>query len=384
MTSQRRPAGVIFAAIVLGFAAFALLVMAAGSLFGALMIGHVPLNTATAPGMPPPSPAFLTAIIACTAFFYLALAAWAIATIVGLLQMKSWARISVMVIGGGLTLIGITSALATAALPLLLNSVPMPPTANPALLHGIFLVIAAGWLLVAAVGISWLVYFAQRKTRAAFALATTPSTPTPAYAAPPSTILDFSTAQPIDPTPLETWTPPLANVLPPQSTAPKRPISITVLAILFLIGAATALVNIALPFPLFVFGVVIAGWPAHIIVLALALWNGLTGFGLLKLQKPAWFMAVAYCGVGILNSLVLLLPSSRQRMAQYLETLSTSMTMGLPAPQFNVFDPKFFGYLLLPGMVLGFLAVVFILVLLWRARWAFEPQNIAYPSEAAA
>jgi len=374
----KRPIGVVLSAIALGLISLFLLISAMGTVFSAAVVGHMP-PTATAPSVPPPPPALMMAVMATIGCGYLLLAAWAISTLVGLVRMKSWARISIMIIGGGLTFIGLIGALSTAALPVILQSTPMPPNANPAMLHIMFAVMAISSLLIATLGIFWLVYFALRRTREAFALASTQpaiaSSPAlPTYVSYSTTSpLDFSVAQPMEPLqPLEPAQPfiPAETYIPPP-TAPKRPISITILAIFFLIGAFCALINLATPFPLFFFGVLLSGWPAHLIVLVLVLWTGVTGTGLLKLQKPAWFMAIAYCALGILNTLVMLLPTSRQHMAVYMDTLSQSM--GVPPSPINIFDSKLFDVLLLPGMLFGVLLIVFVIILLWRARSAFEP-----------
>lgn len=381
----RRPAGVVLSAVILGLAALLQLLMAAVTLFSAIAIGRHSDITLTAPGVTPPPPGFLAAAIALMACFYLVLAVWAIATLAGLLRMKPWARISIMIIGGGLAFVGLMSALSCFAAPMLLQTAPMPPGTNPAVLHGVFLIVAVFSLLIAALGVAWIIYFALRRTREAFSpppqvVAAAP----PAFPAPLTHAhkLDFSVAEPLEVAPTleqpppaayaQTWSQTTAPIL--QSAPPKRPVSITVLAILFLICGVCALPSLALPFPLFFFGVVLSGWPAHLILLVFAVWMSITGIGLLKLQKPAWFMAVVYCVIGILNTLTMVLPTGRLRMSQYLETLSHTASMGMTTPQpIDIFAPRFFNLLILPGILFGVAMILLVLVLLWRARWAFEP-----------
>jgi hypothetical protein len=378
----RRPVGVVLSAIVLGVAAAFLLLLAASTLFSLLMLGHLP-PTATAPGVVPPSPVFVEVSVALVGCFHLALAGWAIATLVGLVRMKPWGRISIMVIGGGLAVMGLMFALVSFALPTMMRTMPMPPNGSPAMLRGIFIGMAVVSLLIAALGVTWIVYFALRSTRNAFANQTAPVPAPPRLAATNHAhSLDFSVAQPIEPElpVVDEIVPPVAI---PQATEPKRPVSITVLAILFLICAAGALPSLVLPLPIFFFGHVFAGWSAHVVILILAVWTALAGVGLLKLNKPAWFLAVAYGVVGILNSLTMVLPSGRLRMSQYFDSLTHTMNMGAPAPAINLFDPPLYNLIFVPSLILGCALIAFGIVLLWRARWAFEATPTSSQDQAA-
>ena len=380
----RRPVGVILSAIVLGLAAAFLLLMGAVTLFSLMMMGHLP-PTPTAPGVPPPSMIFVKVSIALVSCCYLALAGWAIATLVGLVRMRPWARISIIVIGSGLAAMGLMFALVSAALPTMMSSMPMPPNGNPAMLRAVFLGMAVVSLLVATVGVTWIVYFALRSTREAFVNPTAPAPVSPRVAATNQAhSLDFSYAQPIEPEVIivDDLAP---LIVVPQATAPKRPVSITVLAILLLIGTASTLPSFLLPLPIFFFGHVFSGWPAHVAMLVLAVWTALAGIGLLKLNKAAWFLAVAYGGVGILNTLTMVFPSGRLRMSEYLASLSHTMAMGAPlgAPPINLFDPPVYTLIFLPGLVLGCALILFGIILLWRARWAFEAKAAPAQDQAA-
>jgi hypothetical protein len=392
----RRPAGVVLSAIVLGFAAALLLLLAAVTLLGAVMMGHAPPPTTINPGVATPPPAILIATVAAIACFYLALAAWGIATLIGLVRMRPWARVSIMIIGAGLGCLGLFSALGCFAMPLLMQSMPMPPNSNPAMLHAIFIGMAVVALLVAALGITWLVYFALRRTREAFIAAPPPSAPLPnPYTPTPlphAHALDYSVAQPLeatqsfDPLPpvayTQTWSQTAAPL--PQPAIPKRPVSITVLGILFLLAAVCSLPSLALPFPLLLCGFTVSGWAAHSTVLAIAIFTSVTGIGLLLVRKPAWFMAIAYCAFGLVNTLVLLFPGGRERMGQYLETISHATAAAMPGPQpVDLFGPKLFPILILPGIVFGVGVTLFVIVLLWRARWAFEPNALKPQLQAA-
>jgi hypothetical protein len=179
-----------------------LCLMACLSVLGTVMARHMPV-TVEAPGMAS-RPGFVLSVMIFAILFYLALAAWAIATVVGLFRMRSWARISIMIIGGGLVAIGLFSTAVSVAMPAMMKSMPPIPGVDPALMRIVFLIVAALWLFVAAVGVWWLVYFALRNTREAFAqaaaqrgLSPTSAGTSAAYPVPSSPMSDFTVARPL-------------------------------------------------------------------------------------------------------------------------------------------------------------------------------------------
>ena len=350
-----------------------LCLLAGFSVLGALIVRHSPM-TIEAPGVPP-SPSFMFGVVAFSVLLYLVLAIWAIVTVVGLFRMRNWARISIMVIGGGIALIGLFSTLVSAAMPTMMKSVPMPPNTTPALMRGTFIFMAIVWLAVASIGIWWLVYFALRRTRESFAHAAlqqglpASSIGMTAYPLASSPMTDFTVARPMvyEPPP-----PPAETYLPPpqlQPAVPKRPVSITIIAVLMFLGAATTLLMTLLPIPAFFFGVVLPGWTGRVLYLVFACVSGFAGIGLLRLQKPAWVLSFAFYGLGLLNVLSMALPGVRQRLLDYQQNLSHTMGMRVTAP---VFGAKLMNFFLLCSMVFDVFLFVFLMVLLWRARWAFE------------
>jgi hypothetical protein len=384
----RRPAGVVLSAVILGLAALFLILLAAVTTLSIAFVHHPSSPNAAIGISTPPPPAFFTAIALMTALFYAVLAAWAIATLIGLLRMRPWSRISIMIIGGGLAAIGIFSALISFAMPTLMATTPMPPTVDPAMLHGIFVGMAIIALLIAALGVFWLVYFALRSTREAFRptplLPPDPNAPVPL---PHAHTLSFYEAQPMTsaPPPAEpqNFYTEAGRIVPQPISARKRPISITILAILFFLTAACSIPSLFLGFPLLLCGILLSGWPAHIAVFSLILWTGLTAGGLLGLKKPAWIAAMAYCIFGLINGVLMALPSGRLRMSQYMQDLQSRTSMGMPQPSFDIWNGPLFNLLVVPGMILGAAIIVFAMILLWRARWSFEP-NALEPKDQAA
>ena len=338
------------------------------------MVRHAPMSI-EAPGVPPSS-GFMMGIMVFTTVFYLALAAWAIATVVGLFRMRNWARISMIVIGSGMALAGLLVTLVSAAMPLLMKSVPMPPDTNPAAVRVVFIVIAVVWFFIAVTGIWWVVYFALRRTREAFTQAAMqrglpPASVTAVYPT-PTPMTDFTVARPMvyqaPPAEAETYATPVLAV-PPQPSAPARPVSITVIAILMFLGTLACLFMMLLPVPAFFLGVALPGWTGHVLYLVFACISAIAGFGLLRLQKPAWVLSFAFYVAGLMNVLSMAVPSVRQRVLGYQQNLSHTMGMGVKTP---VFGPGIMNLFFLCGMVFDVVLFVFLMVLLWRARWAFE------------
>ena len=68
------------------------------------------------------------------------------------------------------------------------------------------------------------------------------------------------------------------------------------------------------------------------------------------------------------------LPGVRQRMLDYQQSLSHTVGGSMPAP---VFGQSLMNFILLWSMVFDVFLIVFLMVLLWRARWAFEAKGNA-------
>lgn len=375
---MRRPVGVILSCIVLGLAALLLLLNAIGSFASILLVGHLPATTAG----PAPPPGMMSGVFAVLGLFYLALAGWAIATIVGLAKMRNWARYSVIVIGVGVALIGVFGAIGMVAARAMIGSVPMPPGQNPEVLRVVVIFIALFCLAIAAVGIWWIVYFSLRTTREAFALAAGPrAIPTPGYIPPPSPYDPSSYAVasyiPIPDPNAQSAAPPvliLDEAVVVANTTPRRPLAITIIAWLLIVSGGVTLLFSFSPFPMFFFGVVMSGWAAHLTALSFAVLVLLTGIGLLRLEKIALYLAYAMTVVGLLNTASFLLPSVRARMIVYQTNLMAS-SMGMPQP----FDNHTMVLMMIPGMVLGIGCGLTLLILLYINRGAFDS-----PTQAAA
>jgi hypothetical protein len=160
---------------------------------------------------------------------------------------------------------------------------------------------------------------------------------------------------------------------------PSRPLTITVIAVLLLIGSAITLPFVFLSFPLFLFGTPLTGWPAHLVMASFAVIGILTGIGLLRLEKIAFYTACGFYIFGLVNSALILLPSVRNRMIAYQTDMMQRMSGGVPQP--IVFDSHMMTLMLVPGLLLTVVFCAVILILLIRNRAAFDRTQ---PLQAAA
>ena len=155
-----RPAGVSVAAIVLALMAVVGLLFAAVSI-AALFLTHNPII---------PKIASVRIVVVCLDLLMLLLLLWCVWTVVGLFQLKPWARFSILALGAlVLCFFGLQSA-GLLVLRSRYDFSMMLPT-GPGAIHvsTLLLDIAAFDALVALIGIWWLVYFSLAHVRAAFA-----------------------------------------------------------------------------------------------------------------------------------------------------------------------------------------------------------------------
>ena len=378
----RRPAGVTVSAIVLGFGTLCLFAQAVLTMVIGVVVAKSPGITASAPGAQQPPAGLLMGIFIGLGVFTLAIAGWALATVVGLVRLRNWARISMLVLGGCLAALAVLNIFGTILTQVVAAKLVLPPGAqgnpaqsNPAMMHVVFLVMGVFWLFVAGIGVWWVVYFAKRSTREAFVPSALPMHST-AQLGTSVPWTDFTVAQPIEAVQYAPVAQPVAALAThePVPTRTGRPLSMTVLAVLMLVSAASMLITCLLPFPLFLFGQQLTGWHAHVALVALAVLYGLSGYGLLALKRTGWMLAFGMQLIALMNAGMMLTPAYRARMFAYMTSISRSMMPNLPnvptAPTM-MFNDRLMELMMIPGMVFGVIFVAVFLVLLWRARWAY-------------
>ncbi len=271
---MKRPSGVVFSAVLFILGSLFQLLMALGmALSGTLSQSQI--SSGGIPGAPAaaPMPGWILGFMYAICVFFIALAAWGILTAVGLIRMRRWARYSILVIGGISAGFGLLSLLAS----LLMMMVPLPAPANMdpsqaqtvrAMTGIAFGCIAFFYAIICAVGIFWLVYFNRQKVRDAFAGATG------------------------------------------EAAESRRPILISVLAVLNFIGAGSCLLCLFLPIPAAVFGWILHGWGKAALYFCFAALTALVGAGLWQLKGWGWWLALAMQAFGLVNVVVYLLRPS--------------------------------------------------------------------------
>jgi hypothetical protein len=123
-----------------------------GSLLTLLMGLLMALALALAPSSPaesPMPPVFMKAVLALVLVIYLGTAAWGIATSIGLLMLRNWARLSILVFSVLLTLMSVFSA----PMVLFMPPFPTPSGAGPSVVTAMRIVMGAFWLGLLAIGI---------------------------------------------------------------------------------------------------------------------------------------------------------------------------------------------------------------------------------------
>lgn len=221
-----------------------------------------------------------------SSLFTLAFATWGIVTAVGLFRLRPWARWSILIFSALLAVIAGFGGLAFLLMPL-----PSPASVSQGTMTAIRWGVAAFYGLLALLGVSWLYFFNTSKVKAQFAAGSASAGP------------------------------------------PKRPLSITVIGVYLLIGGVGCVVVGFFPMPAVLLGLIVSGWPAHLIYLALGILQLGLGVGLIRLWPLARWIAIGYFLFGAANSLVaVVLPG-------FAERATAAMTLGgptaLPLPGFD-------------------------------------------------
>jgi hypothetical protein len=208
--------------------------------------------------------------------------AWGIATGIGLLLLKSWARISIIVFASLL-------ALSVLGAPMMLL-IPFPTTPDmDGFLWSFRIGMAFFYLVLAAIGIWWLLLFTR-----------------------PSVKLQFSGGVPV-------------------ADEGGRPLSISIIAWLLLLGAVCLPFGLIARMPTILMGFLLTGWAAALAYASLLIVLLYLGIGLLRLKPVARTLTVYYSVFGIVNmALFYLRPGYEARMAALMQ--ASSNLFNLPVP----------------------------------------------------
>jgi hypothetical protein len=314
---RQRPAGVSAAAAIAVLGSIGTFLFAGLMGLNALVITASPA-AARLPNQPAPPPIVLLAIIAVA---YSGFGAWGIASAVGLLKLKNWARQCFLIFGGLLAFVSVFMTAGSIVAGVVGPATAQLPSNVPrGLITGVFLAIALVGLICLGIAIWWLVYFNRPAVKAAFMGETVASEP------------------------------------------PHLPLTVIIVAWLLITGGVIGAVEMFTPYPLLVFGFVLRGMPAS---LALALFAavGLTaGIGMLQKRVDAHSLAIGYFTFGVLNVLsYFVVPGALARMEEvYRET------QGSQAPPVALTNS-----IMMFALFVGFIGCSGILLLLIKSRRPF-------------
>jgi hypothetical protein len=259
---------------------------------------------------------FLGVFAAVGFLFLVGFGAWGIATGVGLIQLREWARISILIFSALLVFGTLMSAVVTALLPFGSFAPQQSGDDFTQFLFVMRVVLMSAYGSVMLLGIWWLYFFMKAATREQFAARR--AAPAPAFAAAGTYA-----------SPVAAHDAGLAYAEPPMRRL-GRPVSITVIAALFLIGACMAPISflqmsvmfpgVGVPFMLF--GTILTGTPALIGLSIFLALRGIAGVGLLKLQPWARTTAICLEAFGLVNTILSFgLPSGRAAFSRWMTAI---------------------------------------------------------------
>jgi hypothetical protein len=351
---MKRPLGVTFSAIILLLGSSLQVLMALGmALSGAVLPTKNPPGTGA---QHVPMPGWMPLMMYIFSAFVLGLALWGIVTAIGLFRLRRWARYSLLVIAGCLAFFGLISVLST--LVMVVMPLTPPPGADvsaldPGQAHTIqimtrfiFAAMAFFYGIVCAIGVSWLIYFNRKTWREAFAGRIADG------------IVGGATATPL------------------MAVPSRRPVLITVIAVLNMFGAVTILLGALLPIPAMAFGVILHGWGKVATYLVYCCLQAAVGIGLWRMQEWGRRLTLGVLALGVAQSVFYAFrPSLIVRYTAEINKLISPVPPALPARFQNILFSASFGF--------SFLFCIAIAVVLIYYRRAFLPE-VAPPADSAA
>ncbi len=334
-----RSGGVTFSAVLVFIGSACTILMGTLAALGSLLASRVTPEAANMPNFT----SFMKYFAIVEAIFFLGFGGWGIASGVGLINTKEWARISMLVFGAILLVTALPAALVMAVMPL-------SGANNPNLPANFMLVMRLGigsfYGLVGALGIFWLYFFNKKTVKAQFRPALQATSPV--YGTVPAGVAGVA---------------PVGDVVGVTERESSRPLSISIIAWFLLIGGAVCI--LCLPFaanffpdhtiPFCFMGFFLAG---RIALVVFFIWMAVqmgAAVGLLKLKEWGRVLAISLQVLGILNSLLTFgVPANRARFQQIMESMTSSMTAPMSQP------PPF----VLPAWY-GVVGIFPILLILW-------------------
>jgi len=264
-------------------------------------------------------PANLEFFVVIEAVMFSGFGGWGLAAGIGLINLKQWARISMLVFAAILVFISLPAAV-------LLAVIPFPSANDPNLPSNFMPIMRTGMVLFyamfAALGCFWLYFFNKQSVKAQFQVK--------------QPALESAAGTPI--------------AAPGASRA--RPLSITIIGWFLLIGSALAplglLFNSAFfsgaQFPLYFLGFFFFGRSASLILIVWITAQIVAAVGLLKLKNWGLLATIGLQCLTVVNSALLVgIPANRARFQQIMEAMIASINSRMPQPVSFVF-PIWIGF----------------------------------------
>ena len=279
------------------------------------------------------------AVLVFEVLFGFGFATWGIASGVGLLNLREWARISMVVFSALMLFFSLIPLLIFAFLP-----IPQPPGTPPNFI--LFMRVGVGLFygFFAALGGLWLYFFNRRNVREQFK---------------PTSIVELVTQT--------SNAPEIMGALP--DAALRRPALIVLVAIFLLLGSCIFPFIYLLHSPMFFFGVALQGRAAGACLAVFAALGLVAGIGLIRLRLWGLGAAIAYQALGLANMACLVfIPGASDRMFEAVMEYESSR--GMPSmPMDSAFPATMMRMSLIFGIVVG----VGVLWVLFAYRKSFKP-----------
>jgi hypothetical protein len=267
------------------------------------------------------------------------MAAWGIVSGVGLLKLREWSRISVLVFSALLLMAAFPGCLMClfAKFPVPANSPDVELAQRTIWITRMF--VAAMYAFLAALAVWWLYYFNLGSVKGQFAARHDASSG-----------LDLESSTRIGP------------------YSGGRPLSITIIAGLLMLGALSLPLFLVFHFPMMFLGFFFTGSAAALIILTYAMVQAALAYGLWELKPWGRNLSIYYFNFAIFNAVIsAILPGAEARYEQMIAAIQS--TMNLPAAPAQ---PHF------PLWIALFFSLPFIGIQLWfliASKPAFESPN---------
>jgi hypothetical protein len=336
---MKRSAGVTAAAVVALLGGGFVCLLSVLSLFGLLALSRKGIPETPLPHQGPIS---LVASMGLGVVFEIGLAVWGLSTALGLLRLKGWSRISMLIFAGFL---GVTAGFSG----LIFMILPLPENrGTPENFNSIFRISTA--LFCAAmvlIAVWWLVLFTRKSVVAQFS-------GVPASVTVPTELASGSIGT--------------AAVMTPKI---RRPLTVTIIAWIYVASVPmmipSLLISRAQSMPVPFFWTVLEGKRLLIYYALFGAFMLASGIGLLKNKAWAFWLAVGIQSFGLLNiAAVVALPGREARWERLMESVSHSFP-----PETLDQSMSFLKSVMAISAAGGFLFALAVLWLLWSRRKRF-------------